>query len=85
MGVRSLSSDTIGLTHKLCPCEGAFPRSVSQMCSGFQCQSVWSLAKRVAKAVSEVSSETSMTRERSEVMEGALGMSREDLPRLLAE
>lgn len=45
------------------------------MCSGFQCQSVWALAKIVAKAVSEDSSETSMTREEGGVMEGAPGMS----------
>lgn len=76
MGVRSLSSDPTGLTCKLCPCEGAFPRTASQMCSGFQCQSVWALAKIVVKAVSEGNSEISMTREVGGVMIGAPGMSR---------
>lgn len=76
MGVRSLSSDSTELTHKLCRDKGAFPSSASQMCPGFLCQSVWALFKIVAKAVSEDSSEISMTKEMSGVMEGAPGMSR---------
>ena len=32
--VRSFSSDSIGLAHKLCPGKGAFPSNASQMCPG---------------------------------------------------
>lgn len=56
--------------------KGAFPSSVSQMYPGFLCQSVWAWAKIVAKAVSEDSSEISMTEEVGGVVEGAPGMSR---------
>lgn len=56
--------------------KGTFPNFTSQICPVSLCQRVWALAKILAKAVSEDSSESSMIREVGGVVERAPRMPR---------